>query len=69
MLDHRQVVGDEQVGNLAFFLEILEKIEDLRLDRDVQRADGFVADDKIGLKRQRRAMPIRWRCPPENSWG
>ena len=69
MLDDREIVRDEQVGDFALDLEILQQIEDLRLDRDVQRADGFVADDEIGLKSRPHAMPMRWRCPPENSCG
>ena len=69
MLDDREIVRDEQIGDFRFDLEILQKIQDLRLDRDVQRADGLVADNEIGLECKARAMPMRWRCPPENSCG
>ena len=38
MLDDRQVVRDEQVRDVPLLLQIIEQIEDLRLDRNVQRA-------------------------------
>ena len=34
-------------------LEIVEQVQDLRLDRDVERADRFVADDEVGVERER----------------
>src|SRR5262245_39142729 len=39
-----------------------EQVQDLGLDRDVERADGFVSDDELGLERQRpgdaNALPL-----------
>ena len=34
-------------------LELLEQVDDLRLDRDVQRRDGLVGDDEVGVHRER----------------
>ena len=36
VLDHRQVVRDEQVGEALFALQIHHQIDDLRLDRHVE---------------------------------
>jgi hypothetical protein len=58
-----EVVGDEDVGEPELALQVLEEVEDLRLDGDVERGDRLVADDEL------RAMPMRWRWPPENSCG
>ena len=49
---HRQIVGDEQVGEAEPRLQVLEQVEDLRLDRDVERRDRLVADQELGLQRQ-----------------
>ena len=43
---HRQVVGDEQIGESTIALEILQQVHHLRLHADVQRADRLVADDE-----------------------
>jgi hypothetical protein len=45
-------VADEDVGEVARFLQALEQVEHLGLDRDVQRADRLIADDQLGLERQ-----------------
>jgi hypothetical protein len=44
--DHAEVVGDEDVGELELVLEVLEQVDDLGLDRDVQRGDRLVGDDQ-----------------------
>ncbi len=46
MFHDGEVVGDEEVSEAAFPLEILEEIDDLGLDADVEGADGLVADDE-----------------------
>jgi len=51
--DHREIVGDEEVGKAELLLEYFHRVQHLRLDRNVQRRDGFVADDEIGIDRQR----------------
>ena len=48
--DHAEVVGNEQVGEPEPLLQILEKVDDLGLDRHVERGDRFVADDELGLE-------------------
>ncbi len=50
---HREVVGHEQVGQPELGLELLQQVDDLGLDRDVQRRDRLVADDQARLHGQR----------------
>ena len=69
VLDHGEVVGDEQVGQAELLLEVVEQVQHLALDRHVERRHGLVADDESGLSASARAMPMRWRWPPENSCG
>ena len=57
VLDHRQVVRDEQVGQPELGLQVLEQVEHLGLDRHVERRDRLVADDQL-----RAAAPARARC-------
>ena len=52
MLDHRQVVGDEEIGEVKLVLQLLEQVDDLCLDRHVQRRDGLVAHDERRIHRQ-----------------
>src|SRR5438552_11236684 len=49
MLHHRQVVGDEQVGQPELLLQLFQQVEHLRLDGHVQRGDGFIANDQLGV--------------------
>ena len=44
-----EVVGDEQHGHAETALQILEKLEDLRLNRDVQGGRRLVRDQQIRL--------------------
>src|SRR3984885_6633559 len=53
MLDHTEIMADEQVGEVEFAAEIHEQVEDLRLNRDIQRGDRLVAHQKLGLYRER----------------
>ncbi|KAG0928437.1 hypothetical protein G6F31_017726 [Rhizopus arrhizus] len=46
-------MADEQVRQVQFFAQVHEKIQDLRLDRHVQRGHGFVADQHGRLHGQR----------------
>ena len=55
--DHREVVSDEQVGQAELDLEIFEQVQDLRLDRDVQRGNGLVADDQPRVQCERASDP------------
>src|SRR5205814_9290582 len=44
---HRQVVRDDQVGQTQLALQVVEQVDDLRLDRHVQRGDRLVGDDQL----------------------
>ena len=48
---HRQIVRDEQVRKPELAPEILQQIHDLRLNRNVERRDGLVADHELRLER------------------
>ncbi len=48
---HREVVRDEEAREPAALLQVLEQVDDVRLDRDVERRDRFVGDDQAGLER------------------
>ena len=53
MLDDGQIVGDEQIRDVAALCEVVEQIQDLGLDRDIQRGDRLIADDEVGRERER----------------
>ena len=42
VIDHAQIVGDQQVGKAQLRLEVLKQGDDLRLHRDVKRREGLV---------------------------
>ena len=50
-------MGDEEVGQAEVVLQVVEQVDDLRLDRHVERADGLVEDDELGLERERAGDP------------
>src|SRR5690606_15472749 len=47
-----EVVRNREIGNAEIALQIAEEIEDLRLHRYVERRNGLVADDDIGVEGQ-----------------
>ena len=49
VLDDREVVRDEEIRQAELRLQVHEQVDDLRLHRHVQRRDGLVADDHLGL--------------------
>ena len=53
VLDDAQVVRDEEIGEPEPFLKLEEEVQDLRLDRHIQRRDGFVRDDQPGAQGKR----------------
>ena len=53
MPDDREVVRDEQIREVELLLQLLEQVDDLRLDRDVERGDGLVGDDEVRVDRDR----------------
>jgi hypothetical protein len=50
MLDHRQIVRDEQVGQIEFTLQVQEQIDDPGLDGDVQCGDRLIEGEDLGLQ-------------------
>src|SRR5262249_27676506 len=52
MPHHRQVVGNEQVGEAETHAQVLEQIHDLRLDRDIESGYRLVTDDEFGFERE-----------------
>ena len=62
VLDHSQVVRDEEIGQAELLLDVREQVHDLGLDGDVERGDGLVADDKVGFQgespRDADALPL-----------
>ena len=53
VLHHREIVRDEQIGEPALLLQILQQVDHLRLHRDVERRHRLVAHDELGLHRER----------------
>ena len=49
MLDHRQVMGDEHVGQVQLLLQLLQQVQDLCANRHVQSGDRLVADQQLGV--------------------
>ena len=53
MLDHTEVVADEEISEVQLLAQGHEQVQHLCLDRNVQRGDGLVANQKLGLYRER----------------
>src|SRR6202166_329145 len=53
MLDDRQVMGDEEISEPDLLLQVLQQIDDLGLDRYIQRRHRLIADDQFGFDRER----------------
>ncbi len=52
MPHHGQIVGDEQVGEAEFLLQLGEQVQDLGLDRDVEGRDGLVEHQELRIEGQ-----------------
>ena len=52
-----EIVGDEEIGEAEPLAQVLEQVDDLRLDRHVERRHRLVADDELRLH-----APARGRC-------
>jgi hypothetical protein len=48
-----EVVADEQHRGAVLLAQVLDQIDDPRLDRHVERGGGFVEDQERGLRHQR----------------
>jgi hypothetical protein len=53
VLHHGEVVGDEQIGEAEAALQVLQQVDDLRLDRDIEGGDRLVAHDQVGIDGER----------------
>ena len=53
VLHNGQVVADEQQRQAELVLQVRQQVDDLRLDRDVERGDRLVADDQVRPGRER----------------
>ena len=53
MLYHAEIMCDKEIADALFFLNILQKVDNLCLDGNVERRNRFVADDKVGFECQR----------------
>ena len=51
--DDAEVVRDEDVREVELVLQVVEQVDDLRLDRDVERRDRLVGDDQPRAQRER----------------
>ncbi len=64
----RQVVADQDVAEVSLVADVGEQVEDLGLDRHVQRGDRFVKDQDRRLGRQgagdRDPLPLATRQRP-----
>ena len=47
--NHREIVGDEEIGEMKFFLKLLENVDDLCLNRDIECRNRLIADDEFRL--------------------
>jgi len=65
----RQIVRDKKISHAALLLQVLQQVDDLRLNGNIQRADRFVANDQLRFYGERAGIPTRCRCPPLNSCG
>jgi hypothetical protein len=53
VLDDREVVRDEQIGEPELLLQIHHQVDDLGLDRHVERRDRLVRDEEPRVGRER----------------
>ena len=48
VVDHRQVVADEQIAHAELLLQVLHEVEHLGLHRHIERAHRLVGHDELG---------------------
>ena len=62
---HAEIVGDQDQAHARLGLQLLQELEDLRLDGDIERGGRLVGDQHLGAQRQRHrdhhplALPAR----------
>lgn len=69
MFDHTEVVADHDVGEAEAFLQFQQQIDDLARIETSSAETGSSQMTIFGLRISARAIPMRWRWPPENSCG
>ena len=47
--DDRQIVGNEEIGQILFCLQLIHQVQDLCADRDIQSGDRLVRNDELRL--------------------
>ena len=67
--DDREVVGDEQVGDAEVVLEVSSRFRICAWIETSSAETGSSQTMNFGRSAIARAMPMRWRWPPENSFG
>jgi hypothetical protein len=50
--NHGQVMGNEEIGEAESGLKVVEQIEDLSLDRHIERRYGLVGDNETRVESQ-----------------
>src|SRR5512143_713372 len=50
MLHNGQVVGDDDVRKLEFFLNVFKKVNHLGLNRNIEGRDRLIADDQLRIE-------------------
>src|SRR5258708_24514091 len=53
VLDDREIVADEQQRQTQLALQVLQQVDDLRLDGNIERGDGLVAHDQVRFGSER----------------
>ena len=53
MFDDREPVRNKQIRQPKFVLQVLQQVDDLRLNRNVERRNRLVADDQFRIQRKR----------------
>ena len=49
VLDHAQIVCNEQIGKMKFILQIHKNVKDLSLNGHIQRSNGLICHQKLWL--------------------
>ena len=53
VLDHRKIMRDEQVRQIESLLELAKEVQNLRLDRNIESRNCFIAHDEFRFERKR----------------
>ena len=67
--NHGEVMRDEEVSQPELALEVAKEVDDLGLDRDVERGQRFIADDQSGPERDRAGDRDALALPPREFVG